>query len=132
MSKNQTQAPHGEIYKQFGNNIARCRSALGLSQSEAAARLNMPQSTYSGYESGTRKVPLSVIVQIADFYNVTPDDLINSDLSSPAADAFSLSPLEEQIIKRFRLLPDGERNMILRSLGLEEESKKDGVITSAV
>ncbi|MEE6208388.1 MAG: helix-turn-helix transcriptional regulator [Alphaproteobacteria bacterium] len=129
MSKNQTQQPHGAIYERFGRNVANARAALGLSQSEVAARLGMPQSTYRGYESGTRKIPLSVIVQLSDFYGVSPDDLISGEVSAPAAVGFDLSPLEKQIVIRFRSLPDGERNMILRSLGIDEEK---GVVASDI
>lgn len=128
MSKTQNQPTHGSIYERFGRNVARARSAAGLSQSEAAARLDMPQSTYSGYESGTRKVPLSVILQISELYGVTPDELIGGS-AAPAA-SFEISPLEKDIVTRFRSLPAGEKNFVLRSLGLPELSgeEKDGSI----
>lgn len=132
MSKTKIQTSHGSIYEQFGKNIARCRADMGLSQSEAAARLDMPQSTYSGYESGTRKIPLSVIVQLADFYGKTPDELINGKSEALTAAVFELTELEKQIILRFRALPDGERNMLLRSLGLEEKGENGGFSVGAV
>ncbi len=124
MSKTKIQTSHGAIYEQFGKNVAHCRASMGLSQAEAAARLDMPQSTYSGYESGTRKIPLSVIVQLADFYGKTPDELISGKSEVSVASAFELTALEKQIVLHFRALPDGERNMLLRSLGLEEKGEK--------
>ena len=44
----------------------------------------------------------------------------DSSLQCGHDDSFFLSPLERQIIMRFRLLSDGERNMFLRSLGLDD------------
>ena len=85
--------------------------------------------------SGRPIVPtLTKLNQLADAMGLRVDDLIQQmdDMPVKIDGNFSLSPLEKQIIMRFRLLPDGERNMILRSLGLEEEKKKDASITSAV
>ena len=36
-------------------------------------------------------------------------------------DNFQLSPLEKEIILKFRQLSNGERDMFLRSLGVEEK-----------
>lgn len=121
MSKGRSQATRGGIYEEFGANIARCRVAIGLSQSEVADRLQVPQSTYSGYESGTRKVPLSVIVQLSDFFGKTPDELISGEETSSSL-SLELSPLDIQILDRFHSLSMGEQNMILRSLGIEEQN----------
>lgn len=118
MAKNRTQQSHGEIYERFGQNVAAARQAVGLSQGEAALALGMPQSTYSGYESGTRKVPLSAILQIAELFKTTPDVLINGD---PCKDGIVLSDLEEKLVRKFRTLSTDERNMILRSMGIEEK-----------
>ena len=47
-----------------------------LTQSGLARQLFISQSTYSGYENGNREVPLSVLIRIADIYNVSIDYLL--------------------------------------------------------
>ena len=128
MGKNRTQQSHGEVYESFGRNIANARINLGLSQYEAASRLGMSQSTYSGYESGTRKVPLSLIVKISELYGISPDELINGQ-DSRSKDGLILTSLEKEIVLRYRSLSDDGKSIVLRSLGIEE--KKDSVIDSA-
>lgn len=64
------------IYKEFGKRLAELRKAQKLTQSEVAAKLNTVQSTYSGYELGTRKVTIDTIIALANFFDVSPDYLI--------------------------------------------------------
>ena len=70
---------------------------------------------------------LTKINQIADAMGIGVDDLINVMDDTPVrfdsdeeSCSFRLSPLEKDIILRFRLLSDGERNMFLRSLGIDD------------
>lgn len=67
---------HGEEYVRFGKNLAAAREAIGLSQAEVSKVLDIPQSTYAGYELGNRKVPLSLIIKFSEFYNIPAGDLI--------------------------------------------------------
>ncbi|WP_392886113.1 XRE family transcriptional regulator [Eubacterium limosum] len=67
---------HGEEYVRFGKNLAAAREAIGLSQAEVSKALDIPQSTYAGYELGNRKVPLSLIIKFSEFYNIPAGDLI--------------------------------------------------------
>lgn len=76
---------YGDDYREFGTRVTECRRKMRLSQQEAAELLGMPQSTYAGYESGARRVPLSVIKQLAEFFGVTPDHLILGDTELIAA-----------------------------------------------
>jgi len=119
----------GEIIKSY-------RVDHGLSLRDFAKQSGVSNSYLSMLETGRQPssgrpvVPtLTKLNQIAAAMNMRVDDLVAAvddmpvainDPVAPAA-AFSLSDLEEQIIIRFRALPDGEKNMILRSLGLEEK-----------
>lgn len=122
-----------EIYER----IKLRRKELNLTADDVAAALGVSRATVYRYESADiEKLPTQIIVPLADVLKCSPAWLMgwaNADAPAPVnASDLVLSPLEESIIMRFRLLPDGERNMILRSLGLEEEKKKDASITSAV
>lgn len=125
----------------LGDIIKKYREDHGLSLRAFSDLSGVSNSYLSMLESGKHPrsgrpiVPtLTKLNQLADAMGLRIDDLIQEmdDMPVKIDGDFSLSPLEKQIIMRFRLLPDGERNMILRSLGLEEEKKKDASITSAV
>ena len=125
----------------LGDIIKKYREDHGLSLRAFSYLSGVSNSYLSMLESGKHPrsgrpiVPtLTKLNQLADAMGLRVDDLIQEmdDMPVKIDGDCSLSPLEKQIIMRFRLLPDGERNMILRSLGLEEEKKKDASITSAV
>ncbi len=96
---------HGEEYERFGRNLAAMRNKLGLSQYEISEKLGMLQSTYAGYETGTRKIPLSVIVQLSKFFCVEADVLIGlSDYVPPKQSTFDLKESEKNLIITYRKL----------------------------
>lgn len=52
------------------------RNEQNLTQLLAAEGMNIPFSTYRRYEKNEREPTASVLVQMADFYNVTLDYLV--------------------------------------------------------
>lgn len=52
------------------------RDDKDLSQTQIAMMLNMSQSGYSKYETGENDIPTSVLIKLADFYNVSIDYLL--------------------------------------------------------
>lgn len=76
------QKAHGDDYIQFGKNIAEAREKMGLTQSEASKLLDIPQSTYAGYETGVRKVPLSTIKKLSQFYSISADILLGTEIEN--------------------------------------------------
>lgn len=106
------------------------RLELGLTLKDVAKVLGVAEATVSRYETGEiqnmgidKIAHLSKVLRCSPAYLMgwTDDPYFQSDNSS-----FKVTPLEKQIILRFRSLPDGERNMLLRSLGLEEKGEKAG------
>ncbi|AOR24290.1 helix-turn-helix domain-containing protein [Clostridium taeniosporum] len=51
------------------------REEIELKQEEVAAKLNMGRSTYANYETGRAEPGISVLKDIASFYNVSIDFL---------------------------------------------------------
>jgi len=47
-----------------------------LTQAQVGKAVNVPQRTYSHYETGTRMIPPFVLVALADFYGVSVDYLL--------------------------------------------------------
>ena len=56
--------------------IRNLREDMDLTQQELAKELHISQRSYSHYEMGTRKVPLDVLISLADFYNCSVDYLL--------------------------------------------------------
>ena len=48
-----------------------------LKQKEVARYLNVSQQTYSNYERGRRDIPVRVVVELAKYYKVSTDYLLN-------------------------------------------------------
>lgn len=110
------------------------RLQMGLTLLDVADAIGVKEATVQRYESGAIKnIGHETICKLSDVLHCSPSYLLGFDeVAAPAAVGLELSALEIQIITRFRALPVGERNMILRSLGLDEENKKDGSIVQGV
>ncbi|HLP12094.1 MAG TPA: helix-turn-helix domain-containing protein [Flavobacteriales bacterium] len=68
----------------FAHNIKLLRSRKKASQEEASQALELPRSTYSGYENETAEPSLSTLVKIANYYNISLDKIVKTDLSKIA------------------------------------------------
>lgn len=68
----------------FAQNIKLLRSRKKASQEEASQALELPRSTYSGYENETAEPSLSTLIRIANYYNISLDKIVKTDLSKLA------------------------------------------------
>lgn len=57
--------------------IRNLREDMDLTQTDMARVLFISQRTYSYYESGGHDIPTEVLIQIADFFHVSVDYLLN-------------------------------------------------------
>lgn len=67
--------------KTSSNRMQLLREEKGLNMKEAAARLQLPYTTYRNYEQGLREPNSETLVQIANFYGVSVDYLIGRSTS---------------------------------------------------
>lgn len=64
--------------------IRELREDRDLTQKQIGQLLNMSQTGYNQYEIGKNDVPTKVLIQLADFYNVSTDYLLGrTDISKP-------------------------------------------------
>lgn len=56
--------------------IRSMREDRDLTQQELATYLHVTQKSYSRYENGERSIPTEILIQIADYYNVSTDYLL--------------------------------------------------------
>ncbi len=67
----------------LGQNLLSLRKsqAEGISQEEMAKRLGLSKSTYGSYESGRTEPKLSDLLNMADYFKVTTDQLLGGDVT---------------------------------------------------
>lgn len=65
-----------DIYNKNIMRLKEIREDKQLSQSEVAKLLNVKQNTYSQYETEKRQIPIVMLVQLAEFYGVSVDYLL--------------------------------------------------------
>jgi transcriptional regulator with XRE-family HTH domain len=64
--------------KKFGAYISRLRKKLDMTQSELAEQLNLTRQAISKYECGDSFPDISILIEIADVFDITLDELIES------------------------------------------------------
>ena len=104
------------IYKEFGKRLADIRQTNNLSQKQLAEKLNIPQSTYAGYETGSRKIPLDLIVELSKIFKISPTILILGDEINIIDDFI---PQEQELIKKYRQLNADGKERINNMLDVE-------------
>ncbi len=107
-----------EVYER----IKARRKEIGLSADDVADALGVSRATVYRYESADiEKLPTSIIEPLAKVLRCSIPYLMGWEEKPATYNDFSLSDIEKEIILKFRKLTNGERDMFLRSLGLEEK-----------
>lgn len=66
----------------FGSNLRWLRESRGLKQAEMLDLIEVKRSTWSGYEKNSSKPNFEDLLRIAEYFDISINDLIYSDLSS--------------------------------------------------
>lgn len=74
--------PVRSITEQFGDNVRKRRTDLGLSQAELAELAGLDRTYIGSVERGERNLSLTNIVRLAEALNCTPVDLMQG-IKSP-------------------------------------------------
>ena len=88
--------------KKFGAHVSQLRKSADMTQSELAEKLNLTRQAISKYETGDSFPDVSILIQIAEIFEITLDELINSgnptkgesDIIKKIADGEMDSPVE--------------------------------------
>ena len=56
------------------------RTITRYKQKDIAKALHITRQTYSHYENGTRKIPVETLIALADFYEISLDELVGRHL----------------------------------------------------
>lgn len=99
--------------EKFNENLKEARIKKGLSQKEVADNIGVAKSTYSLYESGNREPNVQTIKKIADFLNISVDELLglNDQPTTLAAHFDGAEYTEDELeeIKNFAAFVKGKR-----------------------
>ncbi|TGA97268.1 XRE family transcriptional regulator [Sporolactobacillus shoreae] len=90
----------------LGLRIRFLRDEKNLSQVEMADQLNISNVQLNRYESGARKPDPEMLVQIADYLNVSVDFLLGRVPAVQESPSSYFSKDEAQLMDRIRHLPD--------------------------
>lgn len=66
----------------LNENIKRIRKSKGLSQEELAIKLNVVRQTVSKWENGSNMPDISLLAELADFYDVSIPEIIDGERKS--------------------------------------------------
>ncbi|WP_075343067.1 helix-turn-helix domain-containing protein [Tenacibaculum agarivorans] len=65
----------------FGRNIKKIRGVKGLSQKSFAEIFDLKRATLGAYEEGRSEPKIETIIKIANYFSITIDSLLTSDLT---------------------------------------------------
>ena len=120
---------------QFKDLFTELRRDTGLSQEDFAALFHQSGSTISSYETGRNQPSFDMLIQYADYFNVTTDYLLGRvpfDMSpSVFTDSFIDNVTIQDVISILQKLLDNRRRALLVLLGdiqlsstIQEQAKK--------
>lgn len=64
------------LYNIIGSNIKEKRKDSGYTQKQFAEMFNVSFSTMAHYEEGVNKIPLELLIKIADYYEISMDNIL--------------------------------------------------------
>ena len=106
----------------IGKRIKDLRKKRKLTQAELSDSINIGQSTLANFENGKRTIPVDIVIQLAQFFNVSADYLLGLS-NSPDAEIVhgeQLSSEEKEIVDVYRNLnADGKRILLGKALDLK-------------
>jgi transcriptional regulator with XRE-family HTH domain len=88
----------------IGRNIKKLRQNAGWGQSDVAKNLNISIPAYSKIEAGVTIINIKRLLQIADFFNVKPADILLNEKDNPTL----IASEEINLLKEKLLLKDSE------------------------
>ena len=116
---------------QVAKNMRYLRNVFGYTQSEVADGIHMCRSTYALYELG-RKIPgADTIVDLADFYHVRVDTILQSEGTKLLTDVIFSDKCKDQSISLvdifYQLSPYAQGCLMERAVTLLEQESANGI-----
>lgn len=87
--------------------LKKIRENHGLKQNELAKILNISSATYNTYERNISFPPIETLIKIANYFNVSLDELVGRNYSKP------YTTLEQDILRTVNQLSNLEQSKVL-------------------
>lgn len=94
--------------------LKEARAKAGLTQAQAASLSGVPLGTLRRWEQGVNEPSIDSIIQLADLYGVSTDELLGSGFADIEYDSGMLTPDEREMLRLYRECPQGGREHLLR------------------
>ena len=107
----------------LANNIKRLREDKGLRQKEVANALDIGYSNYNKIENGNREISVKELQRLAQFYNISVDQVINLDDDLPQEVIIEDKEAHEQL-RLISELDKDDRAIIFKMIDKMLTSKK--------
>lgn len=101
------------FFKQLGKRIADLRKEVGMTQAQLAEVLDMSQQLVAAYETGSRKIPASMLPTLAKLFAVPLEQLIG--INKQPTKRGPASVLQRQI-EQIGLMPRNKQKFITEML----------------
>jgi transcriptional regulator with XRE-family HTH domain len=102
------------FFRQLGTRIAALRKDQGMTQVQLAELLDLTQQMIASYEVGRRRVPVSLLPQIASTLAVSLEDLIGKKDAQPPRRG--PAPKLQLQIERIQQLPRAKQRFVIEML----------------
>ncbi len=107
----------------LAKNIKELREGKDLRQKEVANALNIGYSNYNKIENGVREVSVKELQRLADFYNITLDQVVSLDGDLPKEVVIEDKATNEQL-RLIAELDEEDRAMVFKMIDKMLTSKK--------
>lgn len=96
-------------------NLKRLRELSGTTQRQLAEAIGVSQQSVNKYENHNIEPDIETLIRIADYFNTSVDCVIGHGegrISGSNFDTLELSAVENELIRRYRLLDPKQRKCI--------------------
>lgn len=104
-----------EFFVQLGARVALLRKQSGITQVQLAEQLELSQAAITAYESGARRVPVSMLPTWARILGVSIEELIGEQPSAAARKRGPAPKLQQQL-ERINALPKAKQKFVMQVL----------------
>ena len=105
-----------KLKNQIGSNIAAYRKRLGLTQARLAEKLNYSDKAVSKWERGESAPDVQTLVQLAELFDVTVNDLLVDPNALPEVTSGAVSVMERAVEKTLKRKADKRTILMLSAI----------------
>lgn len=125
-----------EMHKLVATNLRNLRNAFGYTQAEIADELHISRSTYTLYELGKKFPGADTLIDLASFYNIRLELLVDSHAGEYLHHLFSEDKCKRELFQLietyYQLSPHAQGKLIERAEVLLEKEEHNPIILKKI